>query len=222
MEEPNDWLDPERLNARFQQLNIEDFKDNECFIGVDLSITSDLSAIATVFMKDDKYYVFVDYFMANNPSKKMRKGNFDLEPHIGTFIHLSDKGVIDYKALIQRISKIDEDFRVVKLLYDRYNAPFVISEIQETTKVYCEDFAQTPQKFNAPLKFIQDLVESERIIFAFNPVLRWNFSNVVIRVMDTNENLKIDKKKKKEAVDGVVALAQALGGWMQYTNPIYS
>lgn len=221
MEEPNDWLKPEKLDPCFQQLDINDFKDQECFLGLDLSITSDLSALAQVFFKNEKYYVFVYFFMANNPSKILRKGNFDLEPHIGRFIQLSDTGVIDYKALVDKVKEIDNDFRIVKLLYDRYNAPFVISEIQETTNAYCEDFAQTPAKFNAPLKFVQDLVESGNIVFAFNPVLRWNFSNVVVRPMDSNENIKIDKKKKKEAVDGVVAAVQALGGWMEFNHPTY-
>jgi len=221
LEEPTDWIDPVKLDKCFKPLNINDFKDQECFLGVDLSITSDLSALAQVFHKDGTYYVFCYFYMANNPSKLMRKGNFDLNPYINIYIHRSEKGVIDYQALIKKVNQIDEDFRVVKLLYDRYNAPFVISEIQETSKVYCEDFAQRPVKFNAPLKYMQDLVETGKLIFDENPVLRWNFTNVVIRAMDTNENIKIDKKKKKDAVDGVVATAQAIGGWMQYLNPIY-
>jgi len=222
LEEPNDWLKPEKLDECFKPLNIEDFKDQECFLGVDLSITSDLSALAQVFHKDGVYYVFVYFFMANNPSKLNRKGSFDLKKYVDSgLIHLSDTGVVDYKALIEKVEEIDRDFRVVKLLYDRYNAPFVISEIQEKTNTYCEDFAQTPAKFNAPLKYMQDLVEDKKIVFDFNPVLRWNFSNVVVRPMDSNENIKIDKKKKKEAVDGVVAAAQALGGWMSYLNPLY-
>jgi len=222
LEEPNDWLKPEKLDECFKPLNIEDFKDQECFLGVDLSITSDLSALAQVFHKDGVYYVFVYFFMANNPSKLNRKGSFDLKKYVDSgLIHLSDTGVVDYKALIEKVEEIDRDFRVVKLLYDRYNAPFVISEIQEKTNTYCEDFAQTPAKFNAPLKYMQDLVEDKKIVFDFNPVLRWNFSNVVVRPMDSNENIKIDKKKKKEAVDGVVAVAQSLGGWMSYLNPLY-
>jgi len=52
-------------------------------------------------------------------------------------------------------------------------------------------------------------------------VLRWNFENVVIRAMDSNDNLKIDKKKKKDAVDLVVAATMAVGGYIEYTNPIY-
>jgi len=222
LEEPNDWLKPEKLDECFKPLNIEDFKDQECFLGVDLSITSDLSALAQVFHKDGVYYVFVYFFMANNPSKLNRKGSFDLKKYVDSgLIHLSDTGVVDYKALIEKVEEIDRDFRVVKLLYDRYNAPFVISEIQEKTNTYCEDFAQTPAKFNAPLKYMQDLVEDKKIVFDFNPVLRWNFSNVVVRPMDSNENIKIDKKKKKEAVDGVVAVTQSLGGWMSYLNPLY-
>lgn len=222
LEEPNDWLKPEKLDECFKPLNIEDFKDQECFLGVDLSITSDLSALAQVFHKDGVYYVFVYFFMANNPSKLNRKGSFDLKKYVDSgLIHLSDTGVVDYKALIEKVEEIDRDFRVVKLLYDRYNAPFVISEIQEKTNTYCEDFAQTPAKFNAPLKYMQDLVEDKKIVFDFNPVLRWNFSNVVVRPMDSNENIKIDKKKKKEAVDGVVAVAQSLGGWMSHLNPLY-
>ena len=46
-----------------------------------------------------------------------------------------------------------------------------------------------------------------------NPILRWNAANVVVKI-DENENIRPDKKKSNERIDGVVALIMAIGQWM--------
>jgi len=218
IEEPTNWLDPQLLDKCFVDLNIEDYKGRDAYIGVDLSVTSDLSSIGVVFPNEDERTcdVFSFFFMAFNPSKLMRKGNFDLQPHIdGGFVHQSDKEIVDYKAMVTLLKDLEINHNIVKLLYDPYNAPYFISDVRENTMIWCEKYAQTPLKFNVPLHFIQDAVATSTIRFATNPVLRWNFSNVVIRQMDSNDNLKIDKRKRKDAVDGVVAFTQCVGAWLE-------
>jgi len=220
-EEPTNWLDPFKLNECFTELNIEDYKGREVFIGIDLSVTKDLSAIALCFGEEREVDIFVYFFMAHNPNNLLRKGNFDLKPFIDTYIHRSDNDVVDYKAMLNKLIEIDNDFQVVKLLYDPYNAPYFIHDVQENTEIFCEKYAQTPLKFNVPLTFIQDAVATKTIRFDINPVLRWNFTNVVVSSMDSNDNVKINKRKKKDAVDGVVAATQAVGGFIEYTNAVY-
>jgi phage terminase large subunit-like protein len=60
------------------------------------------------------------------------------------------------------------------------------------------------------------MVTSTEIDLMNNPVIRWMFSNVQI-ISDQNENIKADKRKSREKIDGVVALANAIGEWMTKT-----
>jgi phage terminase large subunit-like protein len=74
-------------------------------------------------------------------------------------------------------------------------------------------FKQTAMQFNFPLKFLEKQIYDNNIALGQNPVLRWNFRNVVLYV-DGNGNIKIVKNKSLDSVDGVVSLAMAMGGWI--------
>lgn len=56
-------------------------------------------------------------------------------------------------------------------------------------------------------------VTSASVDLMGNPVIRWMFRNVVI-YRDANDNIKMDKRKSIEKIDGVVAMANAIGGYM--------
>ena len=54
-----------------------------------------------------------------------------------------------------------------------------------------------------------------KIAHGGNPVLRWHMGNIEIK-MDEADNIKIDKRKSREKVDGAVALVMALGVWKAF------
>ena len=64
-----------------------------------------------------------------------------------------------------------------------------------------------------PTKKIEADVTSASVDLMNNPVIRWMFRNVVI-YRDANDNIKMDKKRSIEKIDGVVAMADAIGGYM--------
>jgi len=71
-------------------------------------------------------------------------------------------------------------------------------------------FGQGFGSMSAPTKQIETLVLQEKLNHGNNPVLTWMMSNVAIK-RDPVDNLKIDKSKSSEKVDGMVALAMAIG-----------
>jgi phage terminase large subunit-like protein len=60
-----------------------------------------------------------------------------------------------------------------------------------------------------PTKELMRVVLEHKLAHSGHPVLRWNMDNVFVR-MDPAGNLKIDKQKSTEKVDGAVALVMAL------------
>jgi phage terminase large subunit-like protein len=64
-----------------------------------------------------------------------------------------------------------------------------------------------------PSKFLEKILHGGEVDLLKDPVLRWMFRNVVI-LQDTNDNIRPDKKRSQNKIDGVVALITALGGYL--------
>ena len=77
-------------------------------------------------------------------------------------------------------------------------------------------YQQSIKYMSVPSKWVETEVLAHRLNFLFNPVIRWMFRNVVVYV-DPNANIKLDKGKSRNKIDGVVALVDAVGGWLTKT-----
>ena len=59
------WLPESYIVKASKDIHLEDFRDCECYIGVDLSATSDLTAVSYLIEKDNIYYFKTDYYYQN-------------------------------------------------------------------------------------------------------------------------------------------------------------
>jgi phage terminase large subunit-like protein len=88
-----------------------------------------------------------------------------------------------------------------------------------------DEYAQGIMNMSAPTKEFERLVMSGEIDHLGDPVLRWMLSNVQI-YQDINNNIKPDKKRSRDKIDGIVALITAIGGYMSpdksASKPIYN
>ena len=71
---------------------------------------------------------------------------------------------------------------------------------------------------SAPTKELEKLVLKKRLNHFGNPILRWQMQNVSLRI-DPAENIKVDKARSSEKVDGIVALIMALGEFLTDESP---
>ena len=72
------WIPQDIVRQNFNELNLDDFIGEKCWMGIDLSSTKDLTALSLVFKREEKFYLFTFYFIVNNPEKRIRKGGVDL------------------------------------------------------------------------------------------------------------------------------------------------
>jgi phage terminase large subunit-like protein len=216
-----EWIEDIQLKSCFPDVmkedvvpNLDDFIGSDCYVGIDLSSTRDLTSFVYVFYKpaEDVHYVFPFFFLANNPAKKIRKGGIDLNHWIRqkNIIECTTK-TIDYDLLFNHFCEMSEKFNIMCVGYDSYNSALIIPRI-ESLGIEVVAFPQTAKAFNFPLKYIEARVYENKLIMV-NPVLLWHFRNVVL-YQDGNENVKIMKNKSSDSVDGVVSLAEAVGVWM--------
>mgnify|MGYP000653290637 CR=1 FL=1 len=118
--------------------------------------------------------------------------------------------VVDYDFIESHIKRICSFFNVKMIAYDRYNSNHLIQKLTEAECSEMIKFSQNMTWFNAPIREIELLAHQGRLNHQNNKVLNWHCSNVVL-MKDSNDNMKFDKAKSIEKIDGMVALAMAMG-----------
>ena len=192
----------------------------ECFVGMDLSVSRDLTAVVLFFPDIDGKHQIMPFFFV--PELKVKERLKKDGVNYGTWI---DAGYIietpgnatDYDFIEAKIQELAAKYRIGKLLYDRYNSTQLVIHLQNLG-ITCEGAGQGFVSMSSPAKQLERLVYLSKINHAGNPVLRWMNSNVAIKT-DPAGNIKIDKDKSQDKVDGIVALAMAIWGWMSQNTP---
>ena len=121
---------------------------------------------------------------------------------------------------------MNQRFHIVEVAIDRWNSTDLQRRLQDDGFVVVP-FGQGFASMTAPSKELERVLLSGQLRHNGNPVLRWMVSNVAV-LQDAAGNLKPDKAKSTERIDGVVALIMALGrsmvqpgGWSIYeTEPL--
>lgn len=210
------WIPEEYLRPLFIDFDEYKYRGRECWIGMDLSKTSDMSSIVmTIPIPEEKITYVVPYFwLADRQENLIRKNGRDLMPWISSgHIIKCDSKTIDMNLIYEKIISIAKDFDVISIQYDPYNSFELITRLKEYG-LNCEIYKQNASKFNGPLKLIEEMVYNKRLILKNNPVLLNNFANIILYV-DQNANIKINKNKQSDYVDGCVSLAMSIGGYLE-------
>jgi phage terminase large subunit-like protein len=116
--------------------------------------------------------------------------------------------VIDYGYIVRDIEALSEKYNIKEIAFDRWGA-FQVSQQLEGAGLTMVGFGQGFASMSAPTKELLRLVLDKRIAHGGNPVLRWMADNVVVS-QDAAGNVKINKLKSREKVDGIVSGVMAL------------
>jgi len=215
-EEPEIWVSREELEKRFKDLNLDDFEGMDCYIGADFSKVRDFSAITLTFEKDEHLYSFPFFFFANNDEDIQWKGKHSLRHWIDKgYIIQGDKPTIDYDLIYEMIAEWQRRFNIIQFNFDPYNKREIIPKLITDLGINCKDFRQTTIQFNDPIKLAETKILNGEITFQNNPVLLWNFGNVIIW-MDGYGNVKFTKDKKENPIDGAISTIMSIGAWQKH------
>lgn len=219
----NVWLPDEYIVRSSKQINLSDFKDETCYIGVDLGATSDLTAVAYLLVKDDKYYFKVHYYLPESALKeKVDKELYKLWKQQG-LLTITSGNVTDYDYITTDMLKYSEIVNITSVGYDKYNATqWAINATSEGLPL--EEYSQSLANFNKPTRELERLILSGKAVIDNNEINRFCFRNVVLK-SDHNGNCKPDKSVNKKKIDGIIAIIQALGMYLEcphYSNDIFT
>lgn len=201
--------------AAWRQKMIQELQGAECYGGLDLGSTSDLTALCLWFGRDEPPDILLPWFWCPRDGAKKKDHEYrDLYDswHRAGFLEYTDGNVADYDRIREDINGIANQFGLVDLAVDRLfqGAQLCTQLMDDGLNVVA--FGQGFLSMAAPTKEFEERVVAHLIQHGANPLLRWMASNVCV-VTDKVGNMKPTKPDRSSPlkVDGIVAAIMALG-----------
>lgn len=214
-EQETRWLKMADVEECLQPL--PDLKKKECWAGLDLSSTLDLSSLVLAFPIEEKVFLLPYFWIPeNNAEYKERK---DKVPYRlwakddKCNLCMTRGNVIDYRYIEAKVLELAELYSIQEIRFDRYNATEIVQNLSDAG-VNMVQMGQGFVSMSAPSKELEKRVIEHSLIFD-NPVLKWQASHVSVAT-DPAGNIKPVKPEHQDSkrIDGIVAAVMALSGVM--------
>ena len=207
------WMPMEKWDKCEVVFHEEDLEGRVCYGGLDLSSTTDITAFVLVFpptADDEKYYI-LPYFWIPEENIPLRVNRdhvpYDLWQRQG-ILETTEGNVVHYAYIEKFIEKLGERFNIREIAFDRWGAVQMVQNL-EGMGFTVVPFGQGFKDMSPPTKELMKLVLEGKLAHSGHPVLRWMMDNVCART-DPAGNVKMDKEKSTEKIDGAVATVMAL------------
>jgi phage terminase large subunit-like protein len=179
-----------------------------CFGGLDLGQTDDFSAFALVFiLPDGRVAVRMRYWLPEAALTTHPERPYGAWQRSGLLV-VTEGEVSDPDQIEGEVAAACHQYGVAELAYDRRFAEQMRLHL-EGEGIKCIDMPQGYQ-LNEAIRRIEELVKTGKLCHAGDPVLAWMASNVALRRGMRGE-VRLDKEHAADKIDGVAALAMALG-----------
>jgi len=215
MSSASKWLsDQQWMECDKAPVRLEDYRGMTAYAGLDLASVRDISAFVLIIPEDDRFTI-IPYFFAPKDTAFVRSRR-DQVDYIGwskeDLIELTEGDVTDYNYIKKRIKEVAEIVNIKEIAYDRWNSSqLVIDLVNDGLPMI--PFGQGFASLSAPTKELEKLILGKQLNHGGNKVLRWMASNVAVK-SDPAGNIKFDKSKATEKIDGMVSLVMAIGSYM--------
>ena len=201
------WLDMDDWKAGHEEYEEEELYGMECFAGIDLSSTRDMTNLSLLF---DNGRTIARFYVSKYSVENDKTGHYEEWVEEGLLVIAGDKS-IDYEYLKSDLLKLRDLVTIRQVAYDPYNATQLSKRLEEEYDFEMVKFGQGIASINEPAKaFEVDVVEGN--LKHNNEVLDWQASNVMIYT-DANQNIKPMKPNKDSPlkIDGIVSLVMCRG-----------
>ena len=215
MSSASKWLsDVQWMECNFEEVTLDQFKGQRVWCGLDLASVRDVSCLVLLAEIDEKL-VCLPYFWTPKETAFVRSRRDGVD-YIGwekeNLMELTEGDVTDYNYIKERIKEIAEVVNIQEIAYDRWNSSqLVIDLVNDGLPMI--PFGQGFASMSAPTKELEKIVLAKELNHGGNKVLRWMCSNLAMKT-DPAGNIKMDKAKSSEKIDGMIALVMALGSYM--------
>jgi phage terminase large subunit-like protein len=212
----NQWLSPDAWAANRREFSGTDMLGCPCYGGLDLSRTSDMTALALVFPWEENgrpvFRQLVRFWLPEQAQEKYRhKINIPAWLASGCLELMGD----DYGPVEAAIAEAAAQFDLAGIAYDRMYARDFAKQLGDEHGIVCVEFAQTITQYAGPTAEYERMLLNEALHHNGNPVLTWQAGHVHVKT-DANANKRPvkpphgDHRKIDGIVSGIMALEYAM------------
>lgn len=207
------WIPDAIFMKGNQEIDMDSLLGRECYAGLDLSSTGDITALVLMFPprdEDEKYIVLPFFWIPEETIPQRVKAAsvpYDVWEKQGHIL-ATEGNVIHYDFIEHFIEELGEKYHILEIAFDRWGATQMVQDL-EGMGFTVVPFGQGFSSMSAPTKEFYKILMEGRMVHGGNPVLRWMAGNVVIDT-DPAGNIKVTKARSKEKIDGIVAGIMAL------------
>ena len=208
------WVSDEDFMSGCTAFDPEDYYGLPAWGGLDLAATEDITAFVLIIPDGDDFKVLLKAWVTSAAVERRRgRTGADYDAFVKKgLLTVTDGNSTDYRVLRRDILEMCENYDVKGIAFDRWNSSTLIPDLVDDG-LECFAFGQGFASMSAPVKNLEILIRGARLDHGYNELLRWMCSNIQIK-RDPAENLKFDKSKSSDKIDGMVALAMAMGQYM--------
>lgn len=193
-------------------IDLKALEKQPCWLGFDLSSTTDLTAVLAAFRDGDDGYIVLPSFFC--PADNLRqRAERDGVPYVqwakDGFIMPTPGNVVDFRIVENCIREHCERFDVREIAGDPYLARNLLNNLLDDGLPAIEH-RQGWVSMSGPIKELERAIVGRRFKHGGHPVLRWCFSNIAVET-DKAGNKTFHKGRSKDRIDGAQAAAMAVG-----------
>lgn len=217
----NQWLDSSASpfvdmqiydeGRAFVDLEEKERTQEPCYLGVDLSSNSDLTAVVACWGDRERGYEVHPWFFLPEENIRRKGGqdgvSYQAWEEMG-LITLTPGNVVDFRFVEDQIRELNARFKVAEMAFDPHLARNTLNNLMD-------DNLPAVEMRQGWITMAPAIAELERAIIGRsfrhggNPILRWHFDNISV-VVDKAGNKSFHKGRSKDRIDGAVAAAMAV------------
>jgi phage terminase large subunit-like protein len=208
------WLSLEQWDKCRGEVSLASLAGRRCHAAFDLSSKKDLTALALWFPPEEEkgVHVLLERLFVPGDTAQQRERE-DRVPYTTWiregWVTATEGSMVDQSAMERALMEAAKTYRLVDIAFDMWNSTYLVSRLQEQGANLVQ-FGQGYRSMSEPTKMLEALIGARRILHRGNPCMRWMVGNAVAKE-DEAGNLKPDKEKSADRIDGVVAAVMALG-----------
>jgi phage terminase large subunit-like protein len=213
------WMPMDAWDRCAGQIDLEILKGKKCYGGLDMSTKIDLTSFVLVFPPQEglDHYVILPHFYCPEDTIMQRSRqdavHYEIWKQEG-FLTATPGNVVDEEFIEKDVVEASKLYSLQEVGFDPWGATAIANKLFNTHGVKMVEVRQGAKSMSEPAKDILVKVKNGNLSHGGHPVLRWCADNLVM-VLDANENVRPDKERATERIDGMVAMINA---WNRIIN----
>ncbi|MBR4623366.1 MAG: terminase large subunit [Clostridia bacterium] len=218
------WLPSKFIvGATDNNIRLEDFYKTYCVMGIDLSQTTDLTAVSVVIERDSKLNIFTRFFLPTNRIEEATQRDgipYEKYIHQGILIPSGDS-VIDYNDCFRWCVDLVEKYMIYPLWvgYDRYSATYLVQQMK-AYGFHMDDVYQGDNLWNTMQTFEANLRDSKVNIEGDNQLLAMHLLDSAVKFNAERGRGRLVKIYPNAHIDGTASILDAMVMRDKYASDI--